>query len=408
MGFAETIQTIEDMEKLFYSQGGRAFLNADDLLSPFVTKSDAPVISTTTGVYNAIYGAQGWVQLNMEANTFGVLPKVPWGRSGWRAITLRTSGGAAPTVGGTAEAGSLPETVKPTFAEVSTKPKTHVHTFENSEVQEFLATQGGDDAFAAMSDLRAYMATEHKEAMNYALNGTNGTVAGNNFESIDRVVASYAEITNTKEEDQSTGYTTNDVDIYSLNRDSAGTWADAYVNYSATSGTLVSLTDALIQATIQNTLSNGANPKGQFWQTGYDSWAAINQLYDPQVRYNLLGTQNVQPGVNGISTLEGTSVGTQVATLMGKPVILSKDTVAETSTGGISRVYLLDTSNPEGFDLPRLCIKIAKPTQYFEAGMSTGTPFAVDKLTTKGMFRTMGEIICTFFKVQGKIRDLKT
>lgn len=408
MSFAEVIQTIEDMEKLYYSQQGRAFLNADDLLSPFVTKADAPVITTTTGVYNAIYGAQGWVQLNMEANTFGVLPKLPWGRSGWRAITVRSSGATAPTQGGAAEAGTLPDTVKPTFQEVSTKPKTHVHTFENSEVQEFLATQGGDDAFAAMSDLRTYMATEHKEGMNYSLNDQNGTLASTNFETIDRVVGSYAEITNTKENDQSTGYTTGDLDIYSLDRDAQAAWHDAYVNYSATSGSTRSLTDAIIQATIQNTLTNGANPKGQFWQTGYDTWAAINQLYDPQVRYNLIGSQNIQPGVNGIQTLEGTQVGTQVATLMGRAVIISKDTTKETSSGGISRLYLLDTSNPEGFDLPRLCLKIAKPTQYFEAGMNTGTPFAVGKLTTKGMYRTMGELICTFFAAQGKARDLNT
>lgn len=398
----EVIKTIEDMEKLYYSRAGQSFLNPDDLMSPFMIKSDAPVLTSTTGVYNAVYGAQAWVQLNMEANTLGVLPKFPWNRSGWRVITART---ASLPYGGRAETATLPETVKPTFAEVSTKPKLSAVTFEVGEIQEYLATQGGDDAFAAMSDMRTYMSVEHKEDINVQLNTQNGTLAANNNDSVDRVVGSYNEITNDVENDQSTTYTTGDLDIYSQDRDATASWADAYVGISSTSGTVRSLTDSLLNSLLQNTLTNGANPKGQIIQTGYDAWSTINQLYDPQVRYNLIGTAQVQPGVNGIKTMEGTEVGLQVATLFNKPIILTKDTVAE--TGGISRVYMLDLSNPEGFDLPRLCYKVAKPSQYFEAGINQGNPFSVDKFSTKGMYRTMGEIICTFFAVQGKIRDLK-
>ncbi len=396
---SEIIKTIEDMEKLYYSRAGQHFLNPDDLLSPFITK-DAPVVTSTTGVYNAVYGAQAWVQLNMEANTLGYLPKFPWKRSGWRVITDRT---ASLPYGGRAETATLPATVQPTFAEVSTKPKLAAVTFEVGEVQEYLATQGGDDAFAAMSDMRTYMAVEHKEDMNAMLNTEGGTTASNNLESIDRVSANYAELSN-KVSDQSNPFVTDDLDIYGQNRDGGATWADGYVSQTATSGTMRTLTDSLLNSLLQNTLANGANPDGQIIQTGYDAWSAINQLYDAQVRYNVLGTSWVQPGVNGIKTQEGTGVGIQVATLFNKPVIQSKNTVKE--TGGISRVYMLDLSNPEGFDLPRLCLKIAKPSQYFEAGINQGNPFSVNKFSTKGMYRTMGELICTFFKVQGKIRDL--
>lgn len=398
----DVIKTIEDMERLYYSRAGQQFLNPDDLMSPFFAKADDPVITTTTGVYNAVYGAQAWVQLNMEANTFGVLPKTVWNRSGWRVITART---ATLPYGGRAQTAALPDTVKPTFKEVSTLPKLSAVTFEVGEIQEFLATQGGDDAFAAMSDLRTYMAVEHKEDLNKQLNTQNGTLASNNVDSVDRVVGSYGEITNAKESDESTAYTTGDLDIYSQDRDAAASWADAYVSYNATAGSVRSLSDSLLQSLLHNTLQNGANPNGQIVQTGYDTWATINQLYDPQVRYNLLGTAKVQPGVNGVKTLEGSEVGIQVSTIFGKPIIISKDTVQD--TGGISRMYMLDMSNPEGFDLPRLSFRIAKPTQYFEAGMNQGNPFAVDKFSTKGMYRTMGEIICTFFKVQGKLRDLK-
>lgn len=398
----EVIKTIQDMEKLYYSRAGQYALNPDDLLTPFFAKADAPVITTTTGVYNAVYGAQAWIQLNMEANTVGMLPKNPWKRSGWRRITARSD---TLPYGGKAETAALPDTVKPTFEEVTTKPKLTAVTFQVGEVQEYLATQGGDDAFAAMSDMRTYMAVEHKEDMNKQLNTQDGTLASYNFESMDRVCADYTEMSN-NESDQSTPYTAGDLDIYGLDRDTDIAANNAYVSQTATSGTMRALTDGLLNSLLQNTLSRGANPNGQIIQTGYDAWSAINQLYDPQVRYNLIGAAHVQPGVNGIKTLAGTGVGLQVATLFNKPVLLSKDTVAE--TGGISRVYMVDTSNPEGFDEPRLGLRIAKPTQYFEAGMNQGTPFTVNSFSTKGMYRTMGELVCAFLRVQGKIRDLSS
>jgi len=396
------IRTIEDMEKVYYSQMGMGLLNPADLLSPFVAKADAPITTGVTGVFQATLGMQAWVQLNMEANTFGVLPKVPWARSGFRVITTRA--GTLP-YGGTGEAGSLADTIKPTFATVSTTPKTVHVTFEVSEVHEFLSTEADDDTTASMSDLRTYMATEFKENINKMLNTQGGTLASNNIESLDRMVGSYAEVANCKENDESTSFTASDLDPWSstYNRDGGATWLDAYVNYSSTSGSVRSITDAIIQTIHSNVLTNGGNPT--FWQTGYDCWNAINQLYDPAVRYNLLGQATIQPSVNGIKTLEGHQMGTRVATLLGYPVILSKDTVQD--TGGISRIYLLDTSNPEGFDFPRLFIKVAKPVQYFEAGMNQGTPFAVSKLSNKGLYRIMGELICTYFKGQGKGRDLK-
>ena len=400
MGRDQYIQTIEDMEALYYSQEGQQFLQPDDLISPFIAKSDAPVLSTTTGVYNAVYGMQAWVQVNQEANTFGVIPKVPWTRSGWRVITDRAG---SPPFGGVAENATLPETIKPTFSEISTKPKTVAVTFDNSEVQEFLSTAGGDDAFAAMADLRTYFGNAHREDINYMLNTSNGTLASNNIESMDRVVSSNAEFSNCSD-NADVAYTANDLDLYgTINRDSA-TWGDAYVNHN--SGTNRSLVDSVIQSVIQNTLTNGANPNGQFWQAGYDTWSVINQVYDTQVRYNLIGSQMIKVGVNGIQSQEGIKVGTSVATLMNRVVIQSKNTVVD--TGGIGRLYLLDTSNPEGFDYPRLFIKVAKPTQYFEAGMNQGTPFAINRFGTEGLYRSMMELIVTFPAAQGKARDLKS
>jgi hypothetical protein len=43
-------------------------------LAASVMKADAPVLSSTTGVYNRIYGKAVWELLNNEAKTFSVLP----------------------------------------------------------------------------------------------------------------------------------------------------------------------------------------------------------------------------------------------------------------------------------------------------------------------------------------------
>jgi hypothetical protein len=48
----------------------------------------------------------------------------------------------------------------------------------------------------------------------------------------------------------------------------------------------------------------------------------------------------------------------------------------------------------------------AKPTQYFESGIETGDPFAINRLGQEGLYRTMGEVWTTFFGGQGSIRDL--
>ena len=110
----------------------------------------------------------------------------------------------------------------------------------------------------------------------------------------------------------------------------------------------------------------------------------------------------VKVGVNGVETAEGTQVGINVATLYGIPIFRDPHVPKDT----ISRLYLLDTSNPENFHMPRLCFKVLRPTQYFEAGMSSGDPFGINKLADEGMYRTIGELICAFFAAQGKIRDL--
>lgn len=370
------IRTIQDLERVYY---GRDF--------DFFQKADAPVLSTTTGVYNAIFGAQVWAQINQEANAWGLLPKVPWVRSGWRVLTVRAGSTAD---GGVAENAAIPDTIKPTFQEISTKPKTVAHTFDVSEIQDFLATSG-DDAIGDMQFMRTVMGAKHREAMNQQLLVDFDTAAGDGLESLDRVAAS-------DNEETSLSYTAGDADIYGIDR-SANSWSDAQISHA--SGTDRVLTDKLIRTMLNDIKNNGGNTT--LILTGNDTMTSIQGLYDSQVQYNPLGETTVKIGVNGVETEEGIGVGITVATLYRIPLFTSKDVQKDT----ISRIYFLDTSDPEGFGVPRLRIEIAKPTQYFEAGMNTNDPFGINRLGNEGMYRTMGELKCSFFAAQGKIRDLK-
>ena len=379
------INTIQELEELYYGAG-----------SGMIAKDDAPVLSSTTGVYNAVFGKLVWALFNQEANTIGILPKTVWDKAGWRLMTARAGSSAD---GGVAEGGTIPDSIKPTFVDVTNPLKTNAHVFEVSEHQEFFVGSE-DDATGDLEHMREVMGIKHKEAMNQLLladasaeaGASGGDYAGKNgFETIDRVIASDSE------EDAFGGSHNAYFDIFGLDRDTATTY-DSVVNHN--SGTDRSLSDNLIRTIIYDLKEEGANTT--VINTGYDTARTAIALYSDQVRYNVIGEANIQVGVNGIQTESGIDVGIRISTIYKLPMIESKDITKDT----ISRMYFMDTSDPEGSGKPRLSLDISHPTQYFQAGVDDNTPFVIDKFTTKGMYRTNGEIRCTTLQAQGKLRDL--
>lgn len=377
--------TIQDLENYYYGYGVNEIM-----------KADAPVLTSTTGVYNAVFGKLVWSQLNHEANVFGVLPKVPWKRSGWRVMTAKAG---TDETGGIGEAGAIPDSVKPTFVEVTNTLKTIAHTLEVSEHHQYLSGVE-DDTTADLEMMREAMGTRHKEQMNIMLladvsadaaAATANYAGTNNLESLDRVISSDSE------EDAFGGTYTTFFDIFGLDRDSATTY-DSYVDHN--SGTDRALTDSIIKTGIWSIKENGGNTTVAV--TGFDTYQDVIALYSDQVRYNVIGEQAVSIGVNGIQTEKGFDFGVRVQGVYDIPMIISKNVTKD----GSSRIYFLDTSDPEGHGEPRLQLSIAKPTQYFESGVDAGDPFPIDKFSTQGVFRTMGEVKCVSLKSQGKIRDL--
>ena len=385
------IRTITDMERYFYGAGnamGYSYSGSELL------KADSPMLSTTGGTYQAIYGRKVWSQLNQEFNAFSILPKRPWERSGWRVITSRPSFTVG---GGVAENATLPDTTKPTFQHIAAKPKTIVHTFDMSETAMFLADK--DDG---LGDIRAVLKEEmgkhHAEHINKMLLEDSETVAGNDFESLDRVTAADATsvgLTGLK----TTGGNEHvddaaDLDMYSIDRsDGANSWSGAEVNCAADAAVASRRTLSLdhLDTLFQQVWERGGNPKVIL--TGYDTLMRLQQLLQSQQRF--MEEKRVTPTYNGVKGVPGLEAGFIVATYNGVPIIPSKDVTKD----GLSRMYFLDTDY--------LYFSTAIPTQYFESGIETGDPFAINRLGQEGMYRSMGELWTTFFGGQGSIRDLK-
>lgn len=317
------------------------------------------------------------LKLNQEQNFFALLPKIVWDKSGWRVITNR----AALSGGGVPENATLPDTIKPTFKEISTKPKIIAHSFNASEMETFLGTK--DDGLGdVMKVMREEMGKHHAEMINKMLLGDADTVAGDNIESIDRICSSRLE--------ESGCLTAGDADIYGIDRsDTANSWADAYVNEN--DGTTRTFTIDMLDTALTALRNAGSDPK--VIVTGYDTIERIQQALQAQQRF--MGRELVVPTYGGIKGIPGAEAGFNVATYQGIPIIPSKDVKQD----DISRIYILDTDY--------LAFKVAYPTMYFESGMSKKDPFGINYLGDEGLFRTMGELICTRFNTQGKIRDLK-
>lgn len=381
------MRTVQDMERYYYGAGtamGYSYSGSELL------KADAPLLSTTTGTYQAIYGRKVWSQLNQEFNAFSILPKKPWDRSGWRLVTAKPT---FATGGGTAENGVLPETIKPTFLEVATKPRTVAHTFDMSEVAMFLADK--DDG---LGDVRAVLKEEmgkhHAEHINRMLVGDVDTPAGNDFESLDRITSDPDTMNTTS----TTVSAATDHDIYGITRDGSADFHSAEANTGSDgSAAAVDRTLALDQLddVFQRVWKRGGSPKVIL--TGYDTLTRLQQLLQSQQRF--MEEKRVVPTFNGVKGVPGVEAGFIVATYNGVPIIPSKDIGAVGATDTLSRMYVLDTDY--------VYFSTGIPTQYFESGIETGDPFAINRLGQEGLYRTLGEVWATFFGAQGCVRDLK-
>ena len=414
--------------------GGTTFAGSSDVALTFSGGA-----SGLSALYNMVYGQKVWSMINQEINPLSVLPKRPYTSSGWRVMTARPQGGSAAafsvnTTTGNAQGNASPdadliggvgenealdstqlEALAPEYATLYMNPKIVAHMFDYSELAAEMAKI--DDGVGDIRKLiREDMGKHHAESQSKMMvmplelydslgaDTSSGRIR-ENYTSLMKIVSSFAELADTTGIHNvsalggTSNYATTDDDVkilYGATR-SADSYLDSVVNFGgsyATAGRVLTL--SILNDVIQSLRLNGGTPKVIL--TGYDTIQALSDLLQSQERF--MDAKEVIPTHNGVKGVKGAEVGFRVATYYDIPLIPCKDMP---TTGGYTGTKLSDMLM---LDTDHLWFATMKPTQYFEDGISHGNPFGVGVLGNRGLYRTMGETGCTFFRGQGKITNL--
>ncbi len=442
------INTIRDLEAQTYGMagafGGNDILKQAGVVQGLHTAHDITdtVASGTSGItptalYNVLYGQKVWSMLNREVNALSMISKRPYTSSGWRVLKSRPFGGSGNTlaealqrdgsgggigtddaqfdeIGGVAENAGLSTaadglgSMAPTYAQLFMSPKTVAHQFDFSELAMEMAKI--DDGIGDIrAQMREDMGIAHAEAQNMMLltpleNYGEVSALSNierNYTSLNKIVTSRAELlaidggviaTDTTSASNNLGA------LYGDERFNAASFLDSEVDFGSgyASGDVRSLTLTLLNNMIRNLRIAGGSPKVIL--TGYDTIQAVADLLQSQERF--MDRKEIVPTVNGVRGVKGAEVGFRVATYYDIPLIPCKDMASTGSASSkLSDLLFLDTDH--------IWLAVLKPTQYFEDGISNGNPFGVGRLGNQALYRTIGEMGCSFFKGQGKITNIQ-
>jgi hypothetical protein len=148
-------------------------------------RKDSPITNADTGAFNAIYGgAQAIIQVAQNSNSLNSLPQTVWPQSGFRIVTTAAVASGC----GVAYSSDRPATIEPTYLEVGVSPKECAISTELSDV---LVIQGETDDAVTFSLNKEVVESNVLNSWDADLLIDGNTLAANNFESIDRMTASY-------------------------------------------------------------------------------------------------------------------------------------------------------------------------------------------------------------------------
>jgi hypothetical protein len=368
----EKILTLHDLEDYFY--GG----------------SFTKVLSTSsTDMINNLYGRRAWDQVNREHSLFSLLRKAVWTKSGWRLITPET----ANTAQYQTENGSIPNGEDPTFKKLMVTPSSIAVRNTRTDIADVIARI--EDG-VGIEEITQWLDARHKQIINLELLYPNEYAPLTyGIWSIDRLIASNAELAYGNIANSAV-IAANYLDVYGLDRDAAPSYADAQVTGLAWGSgdrvLAVSHLDEILR--LIRTNAGRANAVDQVFVTHPETADRIDELCRDNQRYNdILGTMFIRGGVNGLEAVqrEGIEGGFQVATWKGVPIF--EDICVPQDTVG--RIYLINLQN--------MFVSMLMPTQFY----GYGGPELTQTFNKEAMYRSVFNIVCTNFRSQGKIRDLK-
>jgi len=338
---------------------------------------------------NTVFGAKVFNQLNTKSEVFKLLKKEAWTQSGFRALTARHA-----TTAGVAEGGAFPETDHPELKEITLTLKEVVTPWQMSSKAEILS-----EADDGLGNLAAFMRKEQGEAHAFFLDdmltksveansdgATGAGQAGNNMESLDRVTATLAYVTDA----QSPSNSQDDCDMYGLDI-SSNAFFDAGHTHFTDDGTNNALALDDLDTMIAALLENGANYNDLVMLTGYDTYQnlkALMQGTNGAFKFDLAGAGAANQ--NGVTGEAGFNFDSRVGAYDGIPIFLSQHVPKD----GASRLYMLDMAS--------LAMRVAAPTTYVD-----NTNLAVRQvLSREYAFITAGELVAYKRSTSGSIRDL--
>jgi hypothetical protein len=369
--------TRENMRKNFRDPKVRALM-----------KADHPMLTTTTGVRNAVFGSKLWTQVSELGVPFHILPKGTWDESHYRA---KTAASVATAPGVDPAATVMPDTEIMTPAEVQVQPRLGWHGIEKGVILDAVSRfQANEDILGWNEVMQSEMETFINRIC-VALMTTPDTLAAHNFESLYRINASHDEGVG-----QSWGANDNDLKSHLVNgangdRESADSWLDGYVENAALAAA-VPLSMAMFDNVIAGTKRFRMTSGNKVWLTGADTVARTIQLQRAAGR--------VEPKVgaeitfNGIKTLAGGEAVYQVSTVYGYPILDTDLALQDT----LSKILYQD------MDFVRFAF--AQPITWEEMAPNVQTMYALDRPVGVAGAYTIGNVTCKKFQAQGKIIQL--
>jgi len=353
-----------------------------DRVSDLLMKDD-PVINATA-VATAMLGPRTHMNLDQNSVLWKILPKIDFqtAKSGVRIVTAHATAAA-----GVTETGALVATDKPDLATYNITLKRPNYTWDITELAQVKSLAedgkaGGEAAFQAQ-----YAMDYFARSLDTMMLTTNGTTADASVESIDRLIASGYEVDNNSDAAGS-AYSANDVDWYTLDRDSAYTY-DAQVSYG-TSAVDRALTVNLIDEKMQLAEDYGFKAERGAILTGSDTLADWAALISGSQRFN--DYINVSFGVNGVQGEKGRETGSRAASYNDVPIFKSPQVVKD----GASRIY--------GIDLDGIEFRVASPTRHLVSPISNA--ILHDAFVERHSLDMFGELTALKFATHFKVRDL--
>jgi len=349
-------------------------------VSNYLAKSDDPIVSSTSGYANTVYGARAFINILYSKNTFSILPKDVYGGDNPDGMRLLYATGTLST--GIAEGGAIPDTDKPDIYETTVGFKEEITSIELTN-KTLLKARAND--YVDVDWILKNTAEFHAAGLNSHLNTDGDTLAGNNLESVDRMTASAAYAS-------AAGWTAGDEDYNGVDV-STYTWYDALTDHN--SGTDRTWSMGYFFAMTGDIRGNNGNPNLAITNT--DTYGQMLSSAQTQMRYAPMAEMRYEVTEEGAKPSNGQEVGFPIASIDGVPIFTDPNVQKDS----IGRVYVMDTSAQWG--VPQVSINVAQPTIITNANNWV----LLDAAKEKSAYYTAGELRCRSRFRQGSIRDLK-